>query len=325
MWRAKKDISPIALLKTTPERDLPIIKYGATVTEDEPETYYLQSPKTDNVTSDKPMNPEETKMMDDAEVGATSSIKEVCSKLDKLTSMFTQFLSMIQEDEGDDDLLAPEGGDKTPMKKNPMPKEAPPEVEEEKPDEKNAKCMTEESEPEKKSAMANATNTSISSMNKDKEKMGREVQGEIEKYKRQIEVDIAKKVKAATTELVKENAELREHYRRTESEKLVKELEEKFDVDFGDEEEREDEIELFSQLGKESVAIHYDRVKAKYKKKEPKKPDSEGVAKVLRYARQPETLDSEIKDPLQAQQLALKAINEGKSYEQLMKERGVKK
>lgn len=291
-WRDRDDIEPISLLRTAPERPLPILKYGVTPDPDSQPYRYVFSPPTDSTMTD-----DDKKDMAEAVTGETSTNKGLAAKVDQLASqvgqlsqMFEQLLGMLEQggDEGEgaeaaDDADAGEGKDLL----------APADAEDDKEDKAKAKAKKDDKdaeddeEPEKYEAdagYAGPTNAFTPSTEK-KTKMARETD-DVAKYERKIAESVAR----ATETLRRENADLRVQYNRNRAKDAVAELEQKYKIDFGAEAEREEELTLFADLlavdsKGDSFQAHFDKVAKKYKRKTDAQPDSNGVSAAAKYAR----------------------------------------
>lgn len=298
-WRSSDDLNPISLLRTAPERDLSIIRYSKETAETPYrysfDSYTPPSPKSENVS----MNEDEKLKVADAVAGESSSTAQQATEIANLKEQMGQLTSMLQElmqlvqsegaeheegvEEGDDskDLLDQAGDDEKDDAEGA-------DDEDKKGDEKEE--ADSEEEPEKyESAAAGPGNTFTPGMEKPK-KMSRTNEDElVAKYER-----LSKKlVKDATEALMKENEDLRVQYNRGKAEKAVANLETEHNVDFGAAADREEEVQLLTNLLSlnkkgDSFKAHCDKIARKYKRKEAATPDSNGAAKAVQFSRTPE-------------------------------------
>lgn len=236
LWVKRREIDPISLLgATTPERDLgPLVKYSRGG-----DTLYRYS------LTGVPVDDE----LKDAEMGEMSSIKALEAKVDKLASMFEQFLEMVmgeaEPEAEDDDLLGPDPEAEGDAMDAP---EADPEAAPEEPEMAAAKFN--EPPPVKMQATPSVGANRIPSTAQ--AKMSRETTPELIKLQRQ----------SAAQE--KELANLKLKLSRTEAEKAIRDLKD-VGVEFADEAE---DVEILAHLG---VATregkkHIERMKRNYRR-----------------------------------------------------------
>ena len=309
-WRDRDDLNPISLLRTAPERDLPIIRYSKTPDGDVYRYSFTPTLPPSPNSENRIMNDDEKTKVADAVAGESSSNTQLAAEvaglkeqLGQLTSMFQELMQMVQSEGGEgggdgdgkepaDDLLAQagdEGDDKAGDDEADNSEGA--DDQDKEGDKKAAKVpekMAADGEPEQYAADAGPTNTFTPGM--EKTKMSRDADKElVAKYERMA----AKMVKDATDVIMKENEDLRVQYNRGKAEKAVAGLETDHNIDFGTDADREEETTLLTNLlaydkaGK-SFATHCDKIARKYKRKESSKPDSPGAAKVVQFSRTPE-------------------------------------
>lgn len=286
-WQSRGDLNPISLLRTAPERDLPIIKYAQEPTDEVPYRYTFTPPNPQS----PPMIDDPKKILTDAVAGETAGAKksdadiaDLKSQVAEIKQFLQQLLQMVETDEdgddgGADDLLGPaddyDGGDgdetepeKKPTKNADKPKKI---------------DADEDEEPEKYGAeFASAGDVFTPTTDTEKKtKMARNTDDRAD-YQRAVE-----EIKQT---LLRENADLRVAYNRNRAEKAVAELESKHRVDFGGDEGREDETKFLTDLlgvdrSAKSFDAHVSKIAVKYAKKPEPTPDAAGVDRALRYAR----------------------------------------
>lgn len=315
LWRNRLQLHPIALLRSTPERPLPIIKYAAGTTET-PYRYYFQLPTKESVT----MPDDKDAAVKDAQEGEKSSVKELTAKVDALTSQFQQLLSVFQqlmeEEQGDDD----KDGDEDDDDKDGDDKKGSDDNED------TNDLLAPADKPEKKTATP--TNSYVPSFtSEDKVKMSRE-NDEAVKFARAVEEAANKRVDAAVAKaLAPVKAAATEHakkFARMRAEKQLAELESVEKIIFQSAEIRNKELELLTELDDESFPIHVTRMKECYQRK---LPASDAVLDVAKYGRT-QTPEFKVETIEDAQKLAVEyqeAKNAGtKSYEEFLKKKSGK-
>lgn len=306
LYMDRYDINPISLLATAPDRDLPVIRYSKDTNELPYRYVYSPTPWPSPNSENHIMNENEKVKVADAVAGESSSDKQLATEvaglkeqLSQLTSMFQELMQMVTSEDGNDndsegdrsqaDLLDQVDDDKAgddekedsegvddQDKEGDKVEEA---VTKAKPEKKAA-----DGEAEQYSAAAGPNNTYIPT---EKTRMSRKT------YSEEEVAQFARKVaKEATDAVLKENEDLRYKFNRSEAEKAVAVLENDSNIDFGSKEDREEEVALLTDLlgydkeGK-SFKTHLNKIVRKYKRKEPQKPNSEGVASVMRFSRTP--------------------------------------
>jgi hypothetical protein len=311
-YRHTNDINPISLLRSAPERDLPIIKYGKEVA-DTPYRYVFSPPIPSS--SDELMTNANDDMKDalDSQTstskGLDAKVEALTASVGRLEAMFGQLLEMVQEESGaagpdlmdhgagdadefadsddaaglpDDDLEADDDAKAEPKAKDKKTDD----------DDKPAKKEKEE-DPEKYNSVAGSGNCYVPSTDMEKKKKMSREQDDLIKYERAV----AEAVMKATQVYEKENADLRQHVNYMKAKEAITELEKTHRVDFGTPEEKEEETTLFADLLKEdrsgeAFKQHFNKVAKKYKKQKEEVPDSTGVDKANKYSRtQPANTD----------------------------------
>jgi hypothetical protein len=291
LWDARDDINPIALLKTAPERDLPIIRYSSSPPVDDVYRYTFSPPTSSSPTDPKTMpTDDKTAVMTDAVASETSSAKSAAADLAEMKAQIAeikQFMETLMQAVGEggddgDDLLAPADGDDSDFDDDTDGEDddKADDGKKSKPEPKADDAKTDdEKKPEKfEATYAGPGNTYTPEM---KTKMSRDTT--------ETRVDFKREIDAAVAIYRRENEDLRTHYNRSLAKEAVVELE-AAGIDFGTPEEREEELTLFANLLREdrtkaSFEAHKAKVAKKYKRKPDAKPDSAAVAEVARYAR----------------------------------------
>jgi len=299
LWPSRLDISPIALLKSTaPERDLPILKYQSESPDEEPYRYIFSFPlkyeRLETMDSEK-----DKQVMSDAEMGETSSVKDLAAQVGELNEKFDAFLQMFTqliqgeeeggEGEGDgEDLMKPEANPETTDKgatDKPVNMDSG-NTEEEEPEP--------EEEPVKNNASMSGPDNVYNPTPETKEKMSRANNEQKVDYQKLVAEAVTKATSLLTEEnknIRAENKEIVKKFNRMQAEKAVATLESKpYNIDFGDDSEKETETQFFADLLTEdksgnSFNHHFDKVAKKYKRKEDPKPDSKGAFEINRFSR----------------------------------------
>lgn len=308
-WKSRNDLNPIALLKTAPERDLPIIKYSQTPDPNEDCYRYTFTPPT--VPNESSM---EDKTKDDAvseaKVGEMSSVKEIAAKVDALTEMMTKILPVVESfgqlmsemdkdgdgnpDDSESDLLAPAEGDEDGDDADDEEPKNDDDGKDAKKD-KDADSKKDDEEPEKygEGCYAGPGNSYTPS---EKAKMSR---SDEEKVKFQKEVtdkamEMAKKyVDEKTAAISTKYNEISRKYSRSQAERAVAELADKngqHRIDFGDAAEVEKETKFLADLLIEdgsgnSFKQRYEEIAKKFRRYPDETPDSAGAEKAIKHSR----------------------------------------
>lgn len=327
---------PISFLKSSaPELSLPPVlhRYGVEVAEeDEPYSLTMKNPLTYTKEKDvmdknekvKCEADEKDKDVKDAQVKETKGAKEDGADLAALKDQVAeimQFLPVLKElsqmlsaegsedDEGEEDEKA--GKDKS--------KDKPEEADEDESKDPlvplDAGAMKDQKVDDKKSpvkfdaGMASATNGYVpSNTKKENYKVDND---ELLKYKAEVKAEMDA-LKAKSQEAIQLAETLQKKNRRVEAEKLVYELENKYNILFASPVIREEEIVALTELDPDSAKIYYERAKVRYQKKT---PDAEGAKKAVKYSTEnPDDIKS--LPPEDAKKLADKIVASGLSYEQ---------
>jgi hypothetical protein len=340
LYPSKMELWPVANLKSScPELDLPIIKYSQETRPDEepvqltltlPVSYSLNSSeqkqmdKCDPKKDEKKYEPEDKKSADkkpedgvfekaEAEqtrgakqdVSDISEIKEMLAPLMDLIPMLPQLKELVQlmqeemPEDGKDDLMSP-ADDKEAPEPKPSPdmeKGAP------KPGEKDMAKQTEK--PVEFSSMSSSTNGFIpSSTGKDKYQM---TDNETLKYKKELEA--LKAENAATKKIA---ADLYKESRKAKAEKWVYDLESTHNIQYKSETEKNEDIEMLSQLDEDTAKVMLERMKVRYQRK---LPDAAAVKDVAKYAVESEP-DFTAKTPEEAHERAMAILKSGLTVDQ---------
>jgi hypothetical protein len=274
----------------------------------------FEEKKTDDKdakTKEAPKKDSEEKAMDDAEKKESKGAKSDASKIDELMAMFQQYLPLLQElqqmmeAEGEgDDAMTPADGDEDKPKGKPVPE---PEKGQEVPAEKDSMKDAGVSPVKFDASMPSGTNGFIPSATKNKDNYKMDKTDEALKYKAELD-----KVKAELAANKKIATDLYKESRKAKAEKWVYDLESTHNIQYKSETEKNEDIEMLSQLDEDTAKVMLERMKVRYQRK---LPDAAAVKDVAKYAVESEP-DFTAKTPEEAHERAMAILKSGLTVDQ---------
>lgn len=310
LYPSSDEVPFLALLRSVPERNLPVLKFSADRSEEDcvricftpPPPPTLLDPDFKPLTFSREKDDMPSNEMDgaelspkpevaDAQLGEGKTLKELADKISKLEQLLMPiaqaFEQMMQEPDGDegDDLLGPAGeeeGDDDTETETPD-SDSEPAVPQKDAEKKEEPVKMEASAP----SATNCTVPNTITKEKDKTKMSRETE-EALKFQRETAEKFAK--------LEKEREELARQVNRMKAEKVVAELETKERIKFGKAEQRERQVKLLTELDPESFAEQVQIIKDHFQRET---PASGSVMEKLQFARTPEGEEVETMEQVQ--------------------------